>query len=347
LKVLFKFPFLLLSLTLPLFAGQAFGEGTINTPALSAEQLPGMTLLIKTVQAMPIDNDEKAEMLAAVQPSAKRPYYRMDESFLDPAQRAALIKEYATLLNIPESQVTLFAVTSPPVHRTVLFPEFFNLKSETAQAALLFHESLWAMGAKDYGRVVQAEGAMQNYLDHPDDPDAYFNFYHTLWQFYYWSGPENLMNRAFVHVLLPPSLQYDRTHGSNSTSIPLEKVFGSDFLTGWLTDPQFANQDSWNIKLRTYYLTCSDDECPQSSLFVRAMKIYVTENQGRVNLVRSEAAPSTITPDLVLDLNPRIDLHPPVDAKSYIHDREISFSIEKDSQPVGTFFIYYEAVGAD
>lgn len=337
--MLLKYALLVLSLTLPLFAIPTFAAETNSTPPLTSEQIPGMQLLIKTVQAMPIHDEEKARLLTAVQPTSARPYYRADASFLDPDQREALIKKYAALLGIPESQVTLFAVTDPDpdLKRTVLFPEFFALKPETAQTALLFHESLWLFHPLFYSEVVQAEAAIQVYLEHPDDPDTYFNFYHLLSQFYYYntSEPYSQLSRSFTHVLLLASLQFDRSHGVATRGIPLEKIFGVEYLTGWLTDPHFDyNQDSWQRKLRNYYLTCSDSECPQDSLLTRSMKVYSMEVMNdytlpelfffdrHLPLGKTENAAAFLK-DLVVNLNPQID------------DHRFSFSLERNSRPVG------------
>ena len=345
--MLLKYVAFLFFLAFSVFSNRAYSSAPITQPPLQKDQIPGMNLLVKTIQAMPIHDDEKNKLLAAVLPSKERPYYRLGSDFLDPAERSALIKKYAELLGIPEAQVTLFAVTNPLFQRTVLFPEFYDLKSERSQAALLFHESLWLLGVTDYNTIVQAEAALQNYLENPNDPEIYFNFYYQLSRFFSFSDvpPYRRIARSTVHVLVMAALQFDRTHGPAASSnsdkniVALKTLVGADFITTWLTEPLFdKNSDP---QLQMYYLTCCNDEGSeiQNSLFFRALKFFNSpeaDGHSELNgfkesfpLMHSTAA-ATLTNELVLNRNPVIE------------DQQMSFPIELGLKQVGVFILHFE-----
>jgi hypothetical protein len=340
-----KYPALLFILAFSMASPRAHGSQPITRPPLQGDQIPGMDLLVTTIRAMPIHDEEKNKLLSVVLPSKERPYYRLGTDFLDPAERSGLIKKYSELLSIPKDQVTLFAVTNSALRRTVLFPEFYDLKSERAQAALLFHESLWILGVPDYYTIVQAEAALQNYLEHPEDPEVYFNFYYQVSRLFS-SGdgpPNNRITRSTAHVLVMAALEFDRTHGSNI--VALKTLVGTDFITAWLADPLFVKNS--DLHLQMYYLTCCNGGEPeiQSSLFLRALKFFHSlEAQGKSELkgfkeafplMRSTTAATpasiaTLTNDLVLNRNPTME------------DHQMSFPIELGSEQVGLFILFLE-----
>jgi hypothetical protein len=327
------------------------GAAPAPTP-LKAKQIPGMKLLIKTLRALPIYPKEKAELLAAVLPTEKRPYYRVSRDFISPGQRQELVERYSKLLNTPESKVVLFAVTNSALRRTALFPEFYDLKSETAQAALLFHESLWNTGIRDYRLVIRAEEALQTYLEHPKDPEAYFGFYFRLARiFYYANGsPQDLPPTTYQtqlslsHVLILAALAFDRGHAP-AAALPLRELLGDEVVTSWLRDPLF-NLTEGRSSLWFYYNGgCCDGETPEAQrpMLFKALKLYFNESQADLDLPH---APESWDPRDLAKNEPPIESFSLKTTPLSVNDRGLSFQILSGSKPAGRLVLEIPQEGA-
>lgn len=320
-----------------------FAANSIPTKPLKLDEIPGMRLLVNTMHSMPIYKGEKASFINAILPAEKRTYYRGEDDFLPPNQRQRLIKKYAAILKVPESNIVLFAVTDPKIGRTVLFPNFFKLKSEMAQAALLFHESAWLIGTaghQTYKKVVSAEVALQNYLKNPNDGEAYYDFYDRMSQLIsyknlelgvYDPGPTEL---RYLHIIMPAALAFDRTHNPalfnnpDKTSISFKKIVGEDYLKLVLdkVSPVTALES-----FRSY--TLADQP---TSLFMKALAAITDMkiSSGWIGYQAKSPAPLAQTQQAANYMN-ELNLRLP---EIHKFDR-ILFPVEWHSQKVGVFSI--------
>jgi hypothetical protein len=148
---------------------------------LDESETPGLTLLMDRVFGLTLPQTQKNILLDALSP-AFHSYFRVDEAKISAGDKQEIIGQYAKVTGVSEKDLTLFAITTPESSNTFLFSDFFMLK-ETEQAAVLFHEAMWALlpkGHLNYTLIINMEMRTQAYLENPDDPEAYYKFYEQL-----------------------------------------------------------------------------------------------------------------------------------------------------------------------
>lgn len=148
---------------------QTWGSARISVDKdpLGFYAVPGLSLLTDRLLRMPLPENVKGELLAAITPSLARNYHQISSDKFDPSAHANLVSIYAKLLNVSPENVVIFAVTEPKTKKTMLLPEFFRL-TEIEQAAILFHEALWLVNSKaTYEQIINIEQVTQAYLQEP------------------------------------------------------------------------------------------------------------------------------------------------------------------------------------
>ncbi|QDK46306.1 hypothetical protein DOM22_14600 [Bdellovibrio sp. ZAP7] len=148
---------------------QTFGSARISVDKdpLGFYAVPGLSLLTDRILRMPLPENVKGELLAAITPSLARNYHQISSDKFDPDARRNLVAIYAKLLNVSSDNVVIFAVTEPKTKKTMLLPEFFRL-NEIEQAAILFHEALWLVNpSATYEQIIDIEQAAQAHFQEP------------------------------------------------------------------------------------------------------------------------------------------------------------------------------------
>jgi hypothetical protein len=164
---------------------QTFGTAriTVNKVPLAYAAVPGLSLLNEKLLALPVPENVKADLVAAVIPSFSRRYHQISEDKFDPETRRNLTKIYSELLKVPTSEVVIFAVTEPLTKRTMLLPEFFRL-TEVEQAAVLLHEALWIVNkSATYEQIISIEQSAQTYFSERTCPENLIQLLYNLGRF--------------------------------------------------------------------------------------------------------------------------------------------------------------------
>lgn len=155
----------------------------LNKP-LEEDEIPGLTLLIDTIFDLTLPETQKDKILKSISPDSHT-YFKVDETKIPDDEKAQILDQYAQLMGVSKTDLTLFAVSTPDSNTTILFDSFFKLK-QSEQAAILFHEAMWLLLPKDglnYTNIISIEMRTQAYLENPQDADAYYSFYNQLGQF--------------------------------------------------------------------------------------------------------------------------------------------------------------------
>jgi hypothetical protein len=199
----------------------------LEKATLDRDQIPGMNLLLQNISSLSLSPSLKTQLNLWVLPTAQRRYFKGDDTQITAKQRRDLVRVYARLMHIPENKVALFALTNPDTKETVLLPDFFELKSPTAQAAVLFHESLWlsSTGPVNYASVVAGEQTAQAYFENAQDGKKYYAFYNMLAGFL--KDPSLPLRAAFYFdqgLKLPWSL------GKDQNRLLLTDLLGENFV---------------------------------------------------------------------------------------------------------------------
>lgn len=202
---------------------QTFGTAriTVNKEPLAYASVPGLSLLNEKLLAMPVPENVKADLVAAVIPSFSRSYHQISEDKFDPEARKALMKIYSEILKVPVEQVVIFAVTESSTKRTMLLPEFFRL-SEVEQAAVLLHEALWIVNPNaTYEQIISIEQSAQTYFTPGARKEDLILMLYTLGRF---------LNEPILPVV--PAIMMEARASSLSDAnwtpvrIPLEQFLG-------------------------------------------------------------------------------------------------------------------------
>ncbi len=209
-----------------------FGSASIELPQNDAQisEIPGMKMLTKMLVRLNIPKRQQMKLLMAILPSIERKYFRLPKDSLSERQEAELKKIYGDMTGVDYSSIALFAVTDFSKKETYLLPEFFELEKEEEQAAILWHEAAWVLGAWSfnltsgnrfsYEFVLQAEMNMQNYLEEPDVGE---NLRHMM------KDISIILNNKLLY--LSTLAQIDLEKGSfgdlidSEQSIPIDKIF--------------------------------------------------------------------------------------------------------------------------
>ena len=111
--------------------------------------------------------------LNALNPTSTRRYYNVKKDQFTDEVYQRIISEYRKNTQVSErDELTLFAVTDTNSRTTYLLPSFYKL-NPIEQQTVLFHEAYWIVYPHfDYKSVINAEIAMQYYLENPEDNSA-------------------------------------------------------------------------------------------------------------------------------------------------------------------------------
>lgn len=189
------------------------------------EQIPGLSRLIKELDEMPIKASVKGLLLSSIYPTFDRRYYREKSGDISSSTRKEIYREYARLMEIPESKLVIFAASGPMSKETVLMKEFYAL-NEAEQAAILFHEGLWvAKAGLTYAQVVNLEIDAQAYFEDHNNTAALYRFVTNL--------GEAVYDRTIPLVTsLAIDFQYRNFPAANGTlrSVKLVDLVGAAYL---------------------------------------------------------------------------------------------------------------------
>ncbi|QLY24480.1 hypothetical protein [Bdellovibrio sp. KM01] len=208
---------------------QTFGSARISVDKdpLSFYAVPGLSLLTNRILRMPLPENVKGDLLAAITPSLARNYHQISSDKFDPEARANLVSIYAKLLNISPENVVIFAVTEPKTKKTMLLPEFFRL-NEIEQAAILFHEALWLVNPRaTYEQIINIEQAAQAYFQEPTRSSALLRVLYSLGVFVHQPmlplvpaiilqyRPDSIVNEDWSPVTIPMADFFGGSEGLN------------------------------------------------------------------------------------------------------------------------------------
>lgn len=286
--------FLILFIALTAFAGTELQDGgggvfkqgrymtyytariPIKPAPASTLQIPGMSYLLEKLSALTVLDEAKTQLLRATLPSGVREYHIVPAEALSPEVRKSIVAEYAKIFHCPESDVALFAVTDPLRNTTALFPEFFKL-TETEQAAILFHESLWVSGKiLTYQEVLDLEAAAQAYFETPQDEDAFYNFHYKI---------SNLFT-PYLNNLLLATLYFDRANPAAKLASTAQdgKILLQDLMgEKWLSCMLFSSDLCRTILVPELLLKSQGDP---HSLFRRALLEFAMKPNSQINATR-------------------------------------------------------------
>lgn len=143
-----------------------FGTAKVRITPEVEQDIPGLSLLLEAVIKMPLGDRWKTKLYNAVKPIGGRQYFRVEEKDLTSADLAEIKRIYADLFKneINPNDITIFALTQ--MNETYLLPDFYKLKKDEEQAAILFHEGVWTINSSlTYKMVIRAEILFQNYVE--------------------------------------------------------------------------------------------------------------------------------------------------------------------------------------
>lgn len=233
-------------------------------------QIPGMNLLLQRMSSAPILDVAKTQILSAIIPSGAREYHMVPAEALSPELRKSITAQYAKIFHCEQSEVVLFAVTDPVSKKTALFPEFFKL-TETEQAAILFHETMWVLGKSfNYQEVLDLEGAAQAYFENPLNDDAFYNFFYKF---------SSILDFGLKNFLVA-TLQFDRQNATTSLvkadgKVNLQDLFGEK----WLNCALFEGGKCQDILLPELVQKYQQDP---RSLFRRALVEFASRSKSQL-----------------------------------------------------------------
>jgi hypothetical protein len=152
----------------------------LNGKAEEVQKIPGLIELIRELEAMPLKDDMKGRIFAALFPTNERQYFRIKKEEISKDTRESLIDQFAKIMRVPRSKVVLFAASAPAIKTTVLLEEFYKLKINE-QKAMLLHEALWIMDSNlEYEQVISIEQEAQAYFQDHSNLKAFYNFVDQL-----------------------------------------------------------------------------------------------------------------------------------------------------------------------
>jgi hypothetical protein len=201
----------------------------IPTP-LAASEVPGMEYLVQQVQKMDLTPTTRQQFMSLIYPTTKRLYFQSDDSKLDSPQMQSLVEKYASLTNVPQKSVVIFALTDRFTSSTVLLPSFYKLQKDSERAALLLHEAAWLNGPSSYKDVVQTEMATQAYFEKGElDPQVYYHFYDMLKQFF--DGPvQHARILAYACITHDSKARLLQSDGLSPGQIYLKDLLGPNYI---------------------------------------------------------------------------------------------------------------------
>jgi hypothetical protein len=235
-KIRLLFSFFVLLMANPAFAGgtiiengggttaadvQSLQEALAGQAPLSAQEIPGMSLLIKSVLQVPAYSVR--DLILSFQPQPDHLYYKVDAAFMRGPGKKILLSHAATLAVAP-GQIRILPVGVPSLRPTIslLLPSFFELKSEIHAAAEL-GAAAWLNRNGDQGNVQLYRNLLQFYLLHPADRDGYYAF---LKDFVCQNDAEAMVFSAW---------RFDQEHHQTlftdpeKTKVRLKDLFGEDY----------------------------------------------------------------------------------------------------------------------
>lgn len=227
-----------------------------------APAIPGLQFLAQKIAKMPLPTSCTALMYLNTYPSPKRRYFRAKDGEEFDKAKKKLIRQYSAITHIPSEHLVLFAITDPATSTTLLLPEFYHL-SEVEQAAILFHESLWAGGyGLSYETVIMAEQAAQAYFLNSNDKETYYRFFATLNNVL----PAHLGRYALLYAAINFEL--------NNKKMPFLEMVGPGI--GNTTASFYDYRGALTVQVMNKL-----NENPQS-MFWRAMLDYVSKSQSTI-----------------------------------------------------------------
>lgn len=216
--------------------------------ALQPAEIPGFQYLLDQVQNMALVPDVHLTLINAILPTEDRGYFLMDQSKMDPKQMKQILEKYTQATPAAPNSLALLAVTSPFLTSTVLFPDFFLLKTDAERAAILLHESAWLFTDIDYQTMVLFEMAAQAYFEHgPTDPEIYYEFYYRLSKLFYGDDSGNIIRYACLEHDLKAKMLV--SPGLPSGKVFLKDIYGQSFLK-CIANATADNEDACNIAFR-------------------------------------------------------------------------------------------------
>jgi len=194
-----------------------FNEANIKLKLEALDEVLGIKKLDEVFDSIDLPTNYVATIKQAYKPSFNRKYYKIDSNELSEEEKSALIKEYEAIIEKPYSQKDLFAffaLTDTQTNETYLLPNFYSLKSQNAQAAILWHEALWVLSRNkkspiieqmrleklfNYKTVVQAEYDFADYIS--SAPPYMYN--HDIYEIFV-----KLFNDPWISILAAAHLDY-------------------------------------------------------------------------------------------------------------------------------------------
>lgn len=273
--------------SIPGFAGWEVGDGAggVNTDSgtgymtfysadipveiypESPDAIPGLNYFVQKLAAAPLPPACLTAIYLNTYPSLQRRYFKAKDGPEFKEVKKRLIATYASITHIPAEHLVLFAVTDPDTSATLLFPEFYKL-TDVEQAAILFHESLWAgKYSLNYESVMIAEQAAQAYFLNPNDKETYFRFFST------------------IHSVLPEHIgQYALLYSAMKFELDNKKMLLTDFLGHDLASsedmPDYDYLDALTNQVMNQLKKTPD------SLIWRALLDYASKQQFPENKIR-------------------------------------------------------------
>lgn len=190
---------------------------------LNSSEIPGLNYLVKKIFTLKITESLRTDILKSIFPVSNRNYYKTNASEFDEDLQKDLKKKYAAIMGMSQENIAIFATTNPASNETILLPDFYQL-SESEQAAILFHESLWILSPRlNYAHIISAEQAAQAYFENDRIAENIQTFYYIL---------SLLMDDPTIPLIA--SLHFDKEHNLFPSkvdgTVPLESLFGREFI---------------------------------------------------------------------------------------------------------------------
>ncbi|WP_413294627.1 hypothetical protein ACLSU7_05885 [Bdellovibrio sp. HCB185ZH] len=255
----------------------------LNGKAEEIQKIPGLVELMKELEAMPLKDDVKGRIFAALFPTNERQYFRIKKEEISKDTRESLVDQFAKIMRVPRSKVVLFAASAPASKTTVLLEEFYQLKINE-QKAMLLHEALWIMDSNlEYEQVISIEQEAQAYFQDHSNLKAFYNFVDQL--------ADATRDRT---LLLNATLQMDfmtgtlKSSSTNLRSVRLVDLVGEKYLDCMLLHDFNAHKTVFGAtdyvksctKVMVYSVTLKAMSNP-NSLFYQGLLTFL----GRYELV--------------------------------------------------------------
>lgn len=247
--------------------------------ALDRYQIPGMDYLIQRISALEISERNRAKLLEAIYPIRERVYYSVSAKKFTPEIKEDLLKKYAQLMGISESNVALFAITDGKSGETFLLPEFYQLTT-VEQAAILFHESLWIFRNElTYEQVIAAEQDVQAFFEDESSPENVYRFYSQL---------SFLLDDSNVGFMA--TLRFDLSKNAlspflHSQQLDIRKLLGPNFVNCLISvawpESNEARIEKCMRKSLTYLISLETSY--PSSIFIKFLIFYFSAKSNHVS----------------------------------------------------------------